>query len=56
MSRVSSKGVRLNWTPLDKVKPVKLDKKLTTGKRLTAKQLMNNSNNTASVNNIVLVP
>ncbi len=36
---VTSKGDRLKWTPLKKVKPVSLTAELTKGRQLTAAEL-----------------
>tara|TARA_R110000868_G_C10961540_1_gene768572 strand:- start:803 stop:988 length:186 start_codon:yes stop_codon:yes gene_type:complete len=42
------KGVRLQWEPLNEVKPVKLSSTLTTGKFVSEKELTNRNNNSSS--------
>lgn len=39
------KGVRLDWEPLNEVKPVKLTKSLTTGKFISERELNKRNNN-----------
>ena len=52
--KFTSKGVRLNWTSLNDVKPVVLSDLLTTGKSLNETELSKRSNN--SFPNNILIP
>lgn len=47
-SAQAPKGVRLQWEPLNEVKPVKLSNTLTTGKFVSEKELNNRNNNSNS--------
>lgn len=53
----SSKGQRLNWQPADKVTPVKLSARLTKGRKLGRRVLLQRAANSCSGNfKAVLVP
>jgi hypothetical protein len=53
-SAFTPKGVRMNWQPLNEVKPVKLSSNMTNGKFVCEKELKNRNNNSDSKN--ILVP
>ncbi|MEZ7498191.1 hypothetical protein QO200_05500 [Flavobacterium sp. Arc3] len=48
ISTQTPKGVRLQWKPLNEVKPVKLSSSLTMGKFVSEKELTNRNNNSNS--------
>lgn len=55
MKTQNSKGKRLNWTLLKDVEPVKLNKNLTKGKRLTD-ETWSSKNTSNGKQNFCLVP